>query len=309
MSALRLATRPSPLALAQSAAVARLIHSRTGRDVELVTVSTVGDRSSAPLEQIGGTGVFTSAVRDELIAGRVDLAVHSLKDLPTAAAPGLAVAAIPTRADARDVLVCAGGRSLADLPDGARVGTGSPRRAAQLRHIRPELTVVGIRGNVGTRLARLAGDQPLDAIVLAAAGLDRLGGELALPDGANVDVLDPSVMIPAPGQGALAVECRSDDLSTVLALTPLDDAATRAAVTAERAALAALEAGCSAPVGVHAVVESDHLDLRGVVAAADGSRVVTHRISGTVDDAVRIGRALADELLAAGAAELMGSAV
>ena len=209
----------------------------------LVTVATPGDESTAPIEQLGTTGVFTTTLREALLHGHVDLVVHSCKDLPTAPVPGLQVAAYPAREDPRDALVWPGGTSLDALPEGARIGTGSPRRTALLRAAGRRLQIVPIRGNVGTRLRKLA-DGEVDALVLATAGLSRLG----LLDEATTP-LEPSVLMPAPTQGVLAVECRTDDPVTAAQLSILDHAPTRAAAVTERGFLAALDAGCSAPVG------------------------------------------------------------
>ena len=306
-AALRLGTRRSALATAQSERVAADLTARTGRPVELVPVTTYGDTSREALAQIGGTGVFVSALRDALLAGDVDLAVHSLKDLPTADADGILLAAIPPREDPRDVLVARDGLGLAELPAGSRVGTGSPRRAAQLRALGFGLEVVAVRGNVDTRL-RLVQDGEVDAVVLARAGLARLGRLDAM-----TEAIDPLQMLPAPGQGALAIECRSphDPGSTEIAdlLLVLDDAATRHVVTAERTLLAVLEAGCSAPVGaLGEAADGEHhpeLYLRAVVSAADGSASVRLSATGPLDEAARIGRDLAVDLLAEGAADLM----
>jgi hydroxymethylbilane synthase len=303
---LRLGTRGSALAVAQSATVATALRAATGVDVELVEVATHGDRSADAIQQLGGTGVFVTALRERLLAGDVDLAVHSLKDLPTAPAPGLVVAAVPQREDARDVLVARSGRPLADLPSGTRIGTGSPRRAAQLRALGLGFEVVPVRGNVDTRLRKVA-DGELDAVVLARAGVARLGRLDEV-----TETLDPLLMLPAPGQGALAVECRSDDPELVAAIAVIDDAATRAAVVAERSLLAALEAGCTAPVGGYAELAEgddgeDEIYLRGVVAAVDGSADLRLSATGHVDEAEAIGRRLAADLLDAGAADLMGS--
>ncbi len=296
---LRLGTRRSPLARTQSERVAAALRERAGVRVELVEVVTHGDVSRAPLATMGGTGVFVSALRDALLAGRVDLAVHSLKDLPTAPAEGLVVAAVPPREDPRDVLVASGGRRLADLPAGARVGTGSPRRAAQLRALRPDLRVVDVRGNVGTRLRTVA-EGELDAVVLALAGLLRLGRA-----GEATDVLAPEQVLPAPGQGALAVECRADDADVLRACALLDDPATRAATTAERALLAALEAGCAAPVGALATVGDDGaLHLTALVAALDGSETAVRTGSGDPSAAAATGRRVAAELLGSGSPAL-----
>lgn len=309
-STLRLGTRASALAVAQATTVAESITSATGRDVELVHITTAGDASSAPLTQIGGTGVFVSALREALLGGEVDLAVHSLKDIPTAPADGLTLAAIPPREDPRDVLCASGDRTLSDLPPGAVVGTGSPRREAQLRALGLGLDVRPVRGNIDTRLSYLASDAPedrrLDAIVLARAGLARLGRLEVV-----TEVLDPLRLMPAPGQGALAVECRADRDDVRATLAPLDHAATRAAVVAERAVLATLEAGCTAPVGAFAdVAEGDHgpeVYLRAVVGALDGSDILRTSATGSPADAEALGRALAQELLADGAADLVGA--
>ncbi len=303
---LRLGTRRSRLALTQSELVAAALRDGTGAAVDLVPVTTFGDTTATAIARLGGTGVFVTALRDRLLAGDVDLAVHSLKDLPTGPADGLVVAAVPTREDPRDVLVAAGGRTLGELPPGSVVGTGAPRRAAQLRALGLRLDVVGLRGNVDTRLAKVTAGE-LDAVVLARAGLARLGrlGEVS-------EVLDPLQMLPAPGQGALAVECRADDGELVALLARLEDPITAAAVAAERSLLTALEAGCTAPVGALAdVAEGDDGDLeiylRAVVAALDGTRVVRLSATGPFSAAAEVGRRLAADLLAAGAGDLMES--
>ncbi len=305
--ALRLGTRRSPLALTQSTHVAEALTAATGREVRLVEVTTQGDVSAAPLSQIGGTGVFVSALREALFAGVVDVAVHSLKDLPTGPADGLALAAVPPREDPRDALCARDGLTLGELPVGSRVGTGSPRRTAQLRALGLGLEVVDVRGNVDTRL-RLVHDGVVDAVVLARAGLSRLGRLDEV-----TEVLDPLQVLPAPGQGALAVECRSADAATHDLLAVLDDPASRAAVTAERTLLAALEAGCSAPVGAHAVVAEDDegpvLYLRAVVASVDGGASARLSAYGRLDDPAGLGSRLAADLLADGVADLMGERV
>jgi hydroxymethylbilane synthase len=301
---LSLGTRGSALALAQSGQVAATVIAELGRQVELVTVQTEGDVNSAAIAQIGGTGVFVTALRDALLAGEVDLAVHSYKDLPTAPAPGLVIAAVPPREDPRDVLVARGGLTIGELPAGARIGTGSPRRTAQLLGLGLGLEVVPIRGNVDTRIGKVRSGE-LDAVVLARAGLQRLG---RLDDA--TEVIDPLTMLPAPAQGALAIECRADDEELVALLAALDHADSRVAVAAERALLAALEAGCSAPVGALAqVAEGDdgaELYLRGLVAAVDGTDAVRLSATGPTSEAVEVGRRLAAELLDLGAADLMG---
>jgi hydroxymethylbilane synthase len=301
---LRLGTRASQLALTQSQQVADALTAASGAAVELVHVSTYGDRSTEAIAQLGGTGVFVSALRDALHAGTVDLAVHSFKDLPTAPAPGLTVAAVPPREDPRDVLVARDGLTLGELPPGSRVGTGAPRRMAQLRALGLGLEIVPIRGNVDTRMGRVtSGD--LDAVVLARAGLSRLGRMTAV-----TEVLDPIQVLPAPAQGALAVECRSDDTRVIALLAALDDPAARACVAAERAVLTALEAGCSAPVAAHAELTeaedgSAELWLRASVTAIDGSDAVRDSISGPAAEAESLGRQLAAELLDRGAAALL----
>lgn len=299
MSALRLGTRASKLALAQSQAVAEAITSTSGRVVELVEITTRGDVSQDPLARIGGTGVFVNALREALLAGTVDLAVHSLKDLPTAPARGLVVAAIPTRQDPRDVVCARDGLTLGELPEGSLVGTGAPRRAAQIKALGMGLKIVDVRGNVDTRLAKVANGD-LDAVILARAGLVRLG---RLDD--VTETLDPIQVLPAPGQGALAVECRNNDTELIDLLAVLDDRTTRSAVTAERTLLAALEAGCSAPVGAYAeAAEGDEgleLYLRAVVVSPDGAVSIRKSATGPLDAAEQLGRDLAAELLADGA--------
>lgn len=284
---LRLGTRSSALATSQSAWVADRVRAG-GRDVELVPVATEGDLSEAPLSIIGGTGVFVGALRRALLDGRIDLAVHSLKDLPVAEEPGLVVAAVPVREDPRDVVVARDGLTLQDLPDGAVVGTGSPRRAAQLRHAAPGLVVRDVRGNVDTRIAKVAAGR-FDAVVLAAAGLRRLDRWADV-----TQVLEPDVMLPAPGQGALAVECRADDGAVRAAVDALEHHATRTCVTAERSVLAALEAGCSAPVGALAEVGDGELVLTALVAVDDA--LVRHTLRGT--DPIDLGQQVAAHLLA-----------
>ena len=300
---LRLGTRASELARVQSQAVADAITAATGAPVELVPIVTEGDRSSAAIAQLGGTGVFVAALREALLAGEVDLAVHSYKDLPTAPEPGLTIAAVPRREDPRDALVARDGLTLGELPAGSRIGTGAPRRIAQLRALGLGLEVVPIRGNVDTRMGRVApGD--LDAVVLARAGLSRLGRLDAI-----TETLDPLQVLPAPAQGALAVECRTSDARTRELLGRLEDGFARACVLAERSTLATLEAGCSAPVAAYAeVAEGDRgpeLFLRASVTAIDGSGAVRGSVTGPLPDAVALGRALATELLDRGAAELM----
>ncbi|MCZ7427097.1 hydroxymethylbilane synthase [Micromonospora sp. WMMA1949] len=308
---LRLGTRGSALAMAQSGHVAEALTAATGRPVELVEVVTAGDKSTAPVQRLG-VGVFVSALRDALTAGEIDFAVHSYKDLPTAAAPGLHVAAVPPRQDPRDALVATNGRTLAELPPGARVGTGALRRIAQLHALGMQLEVAPIRGNIDTRVARVLGpDADLDAVVLARAGLNRIGRADVI-----TETLDPMLMLPAPAQGALAVECRADDQDVLELLALLDHEPSRAAITAERALLATLEAGCSAPVAAYAVLaEGEPTDegdvnqeiyLRGAVISPDGTRDLRLSRTGTPADAAEIGKALAAELLELGADSILG---
>jgi hydroxymethylbilane synthase len=296
---LRLGTRKSPMAMAQSGLVAEAITARTGCQVELVGVTTHGDVSKAQLAQIGGTGVFVGALRDRLLSGSVDLAVHSLKDLPTGQPEDIVLAAVPRRDDPRDALVTRDGAKLADLPAGAVIGTGSPRRAAQLMLLRKDVHCVPIRGNADTRLGKVTTGE-LDAVVLAAAGLARIGRL----DAAS-QVFEPDDMLPAPGQGALAVECRASDPQLAKLLSAVDDALSRAAVTAERAVLASLEAGCSAPIGAYAAGTAEHLHLEAAVIAADGQQALRERGAAAPGDAAQLGRAVAARLLRSGAGSLM----
>ena len=296
---LRLGSRRSPMAVAQSRQVADLIAERTGCRVEIVGVTTQGDVSRAQLTQIGGTGVFVSALRDALLGGEVDLAVHSLKDLPSGPAAGIVLAAVPPREDPRDALVARDGAKLADLPVGARIGTGSPRRAAQLLGLRGDLRCVPIRGNAGTRLLQVT-EGGLEGVVLACAGLARIGQA-----GAITQVFDPDEMLPAPGQGALAVECREGDPALAALLATVNDEASMAAAVAERSLLAALEAGCSAPVGGYAA-GTEQLRMRAAVLSVDGTRALRVTGSAPAAEARRLGRDLAAELLRLGASDLVG---
>lgn len=324
----RIGTRASKLALTQSQQAADQLAAVGGFPVELVRIKTEGDVRTGSLSQMGGTGVFVAALRDALLENACDVAVHSLKDLPTGAAPGLTIAATPKRVDVRDVLCARDGLKLADLPAGAKVGTGSPRRVAQLRAARPDLDVVDIRGNVDTRLGRVPGlagntetalvpgkSGDLDAVVLAAAGLERIG---------RLDVVteffETDVMLPAPGQGSLAIECRTADApgksgssgdgsqeALAQALAALNDEDTRLAVTAERAVLARLEAGCAAPVGAYAYRKGSMLYLEAVVCAVDGSKSVREKKATdglTEVGATLLGIEVAELLLAAGAADI-----
>lgn len=310
MRTLRIGTRPSALATAQTGQVAEKLRA-AGYTCELVEIRSIGDDSGAPIAELG-VGVFVSALREALVRGEVDVAVHSYKDLPTAPDPRLTIAAVPPREDPRDALVARDGLVLGELPSGSTIGTGSPRRAAQLRALGPEWEIVPIRGNVGTRIGKVRSGE-LDAVVVAAAGLRRLD---RIADA--TELLDPVQMLSAPAQGALAIECvapGSDGFGTELAdalASALDDPLTRAAVTAERAVLAALEAGCSAPVGALADVVSDidddgnisdRLSLRAVVGTEDGE-LIRASITGETDVAEKLGAALAAELLDLGGLSL-----
>ncbi|HEY1177976.1 MAG TPA: hydroxymethylbilane synthase [Phytomonospora sp.] len=314
MTVVKIGTRGSALALAQTGMIADRVRALTGREVELVEISTPGDRSSAPVRELG-VGVFTSALRDALAAKEIDVAVHSYKDLPTASHQGLTIAAVPLREDPRDVLVARDGMTLLDLPEGARIGTGAPRRVSQINALGRGFECVPIRGNVDTRINRVLGESAdLDAVVLARAGISRLG-RLAVV----TETLDPMFVLPAPAQGALAVECRTADTTLTAELAELDDRETRAAVSAERAMLATLEAGCSAPVAALCDVADAgdgeyELYLRGAVIELDGRHAVRLSDTGTLtasDDAnevgAAVGRRLAATLLEEGAESLLES--
>jgi hydroxymethylbilane synthase len=300
---IRLGTRRSTLATTQAGMVADQLRA-LGHTVEMVEITTLGDTSTDSLSSIGGTGVFATAIRRALLNGEIDVAVHSLKDLPVAPEPGLRIAAIPVREDARDALVARDGLTLGELPVGSVVGTGSPRRAAQLAALGLGLIVADLRGNVDTRIS-LVRNGSLDAVLLARSGLARLGRLDEV-----TETLDPLQMLPAPGQGALAVECRQDRPDLIEALAPLDDADTRACVAAERALLAALEAGCTAPVGALAeVVDSEHgteLFLRAFAGTEDASIDLRRSSVGSLKEPERLGRDLAAVLLADGAVEIAG---
>jgi hydroxymethylbilane synthase len=297
---LRLGTRSSALARWQ----ADWVTARLGQidvPVEQVLISTKGDREQAePVRQFGGQGVFTKELQRSLLDGEIDLAVHSLKDLPTEPVEGLALGAVPQRGPAGDVLISREGFDLNDLPEGALFGTGSTRRRAQLLHQRPDLRMHDIRGNVDTRLRKLAEGQ-FDAIVLAEAGVTRLGLESHI-----TEVISRSVMLPAPGQGALGIEVRADDAEILRILSPLAHPATQQAVTAERTLLATLRAGCLAPVGAWGRIKDDgELHLSGVVLSLDGRKRLEVALSGRPDEPAQLGTEAADELIAQGAIELI----
>ncbi|HEX6522350.1 MAG TPA: hydroxymethylbilane synthase [Streptosporangiaceae bacterium] len=299
---LRLGSRRSPMAIAQSRIVAHMITERTGREVEIVGVTTLGDVSREQLTQIGGTGVFVSALREALLGGEFDFAVHSLKDLPAIQPDDIALAAVPPRDDPRDALVAADGTKLADLPAEARIGTGSPRRAAQLLALRHDLRCVPIRGNAGTRMAKVEAGE-VDAVVLACAGLARIKRLDVV-----AEVFNPEEMLPAAGQGALAVECRAADAELARLLGAINHEPSMAAATAERSLLEALGARCSAPVAAYAMYRpvEDDLDMQAAAMSADGATILRAHASAAPEQARRLGQDLAAELLRSGAEELIG---
>ena len=300
MKLITIGTRGSKLALWQAHWIESQLNG-FGVETSIEVIKTTGDKiSDVALAKVGAEsglkGVFIKEIEEALLDGRIDVAVHSLKDLPTEIDPRLVVAVVPKRADPRDALV---GRRLDELLDSAKVGTSSPRRAAQLRHRRPDIEVLDVRGNVDTRLRKLDEGQ-YDAIVLASAGLHRLGWEDRI-----AEILAPEVMVPAVGQGALGIETRSDDEAVRGLLAPLHDENTATAVAAERALLAALGGGCQVPLGAHAVVSGSVLKLAAVVVSPDGGRAVKARETGDADQAEALGRQAAEHLLAAGAREIM----
>jgi len=292
---LTIASRGSQLALWQ----ARWVEARLGglgHACRIEMIKTTGDKiTDVPLALVGAKGLFTKEIEEALLDGRADLAVHSLKDLPTELPAGLVLAAVPAREDPCDAVV---GRRLADLPRGAKVGTSSLRRAAQLRKLRPDLELESVRGNLDTRLRKLD-EGRYDAILLAAAGLKRLGWAERI-----AEILPPELMCPAVGQGALAIETRASGAGFEAAAA-LDDAATRAAITAERALLASLGGGCQVPIGAHATVCGPRLRIQAIVAAPEGTQLVRRESEGPAGDAEAIGRTLGADLLAAGARQIL----
>jgi len=298
---LRIATRKSPLALWQAEFVRdRLIAAHPGLEVELVRMTTQGDKVlDSPLAKVGGKGLFVKELEDGLLGGRADLAVHSMKDVPVELPAGLHLPVICEREDPRDAFVSQHYATLAALPQGARVGTSSLRRQCQLKVLRPDLQILTLRGNVNTRLAKLDGGD-FDAIILAAAGLLRLGfGERITA------YLDTAISLPAIGQGAVGIECRSDDLEVNRLIATLNHSPTQIRVSAERAMNHRLEGGCQVPIAGHAILEADALLLRGLVGYPDGSQVVRGEIRGTPGEAATLGIALADDLLARGAGAIL----
>ncbi|MBI4319169.1 MAG: hydroxymethylbilane synthase [Chloroflexi bacterium] len=270
------------------------------RQFTIEKIKTEGDQVlDVPLASIGSRGLFVKEIENALISGRVDLAVHSLKDLPSQLTPGLTLAAISKREDVRDVLVSRDNQTLDELPPGAHVGTSSPRRAAQIMAYRPDLQVINLRGNLDTRL-RKATTAQYDAVVVAAAGVIRLGLQERI-----TQYLPMSICVPAIGQGALAIEARAEDEELILLVAPLDDADVRASVTAERSFMRALGGGCQAPAGAYGRAEGQRLEIEAVVATPDGTRVMRERLAGARDDAERIGQELALSMLQKGAAEIL----
>lgn len=298
---IRIGSRGSKLALLQSRWVMdRLKALHAGLEFEIVKIATTGDRKSGiPLDELGGVGVFVKELEEALLEGRIDLAVHSLKDMLTAIPDGLELAAVPERADPRDALVSSH-RSLAALPKGAVLGTGSQRRAVQLRAIRPDLMIRGLRGNIDTRLRKLGGGQ-YDGIIMAAAALIRLGWQDQI-----AEYLPLEAFVPAVGQGALGIEIRSGDRFMADLMAPLNHEPTHRAVTAERAFLRAMGGGCRAPIAALGTVENGILRLDGMVAGPDGGRILRAEVSGDASSAEGLGRALARKMIEMGAASLLG---
>jgi hydroxymethylbilane synthase len=298
---LRIGTRGSPLALWQAHHVGDLLRAaEPGVQIELIEIETVGDQvRDVPLVQLGGDGAFTKAIQQALLDNRVDVAVHSLKDLPTFTVEGLSLAAVPKRGPSGDAFVSVQHRSFAALPPGAVVATSSLRRKAQLLHRRPDLKLIDIRGNVDTRLRKLV-EQNLDATILAQAGLVRLGLAERI-----TEILDPAWMYPAVGQGALGLECRNADAATRAIVERLSDAPTRWSVLAERAMLRGLGGGCQVPIGAVTQIANGMLTLRGVVLPPDGSQRIAADIAGPMEQAETLGVALANELRGLGADEVL----
>ncbi len=303
-AAIRIGTRGSKLALWQANWVAdRLREGCPGIDVVIEIVRTTGDAvQDRPLTALGGDGLFTKELDNALFAGEADVAVHSLKDLPTAMPEGLVLAAVPAREDARDVFIGKTARHLEDLPEGAVIGTGSPRRMAQARACVPSIETTGLRGNIDTRLRKLRESESLDGILLAAAGLKRLG----LAD-CVTQYLDFEYWLPAPGQAALGIVARAEDAEAQRVAALLEEPEARAAVTAERAALARLAGGCHVPIGAYARAEDGRLLLDGLVAAPDGSRVLRRQAEGTMAAAPALGEELAETLLRAGGGTILAA--
>jgi len=298
---LRIGTRGSQLALWQAnhvkASITRLF---PGTAVELTIIKTTGDKiQDVPLAKVGGKGLFVKEIEDALIAGHIDLAVHSMKDMPAALPDGLVIGAVPEREDPRDALITRIAATFRDLPEAARIGTSSLRRGAQLRAVRPDVVIVPLRGNLDTRLRKLETEN-LDAVILAVAGMKRMGFASRITES-----LSPDLMLPAVGQGALCIETRADDPRMAPVIAELDHPVTRTAVTAERALLARLEGGCQVPIAGHATLDGSRLILKGRVASLDGATLIAAEIAGPGSDAARLGLALAGQLLSQGASAIL----
>ena len=301
MNIIRIGTRGSPLAVWQAEWVrSRLLALHPQYEVKLVKIKTTGDKIlDVPLAQVGGKGLFVKEIETSLLESRIDLAVHSMKDMPAEVPQGLCIGVVPKRENPYDVLIAKNGYSFKDLPDGARVGSSSLRRGAQVRHVRPDISVHPLRGNLDTRIRKLE-TEGLDAIVLAAAGVRRLGLEARI-----TEYLPEAIMLPAIGQGALAIEMRQDDDATRDLIAPLDHRKTRLAVESERAFLSRLEGGCQVPIAAHARIVGDNVDLAGLVAEVDGSLLLRERIKGPVDQHEKLGVELANRLLKKGGRKIL----
>lgn len=297
----RIGTRGSALAVWQSEWVkSRILALHPGCEVELVKIKTTGDKIlDVPLAQVGGKGLFVKEIETALLEGRVDLAVHSMKDMPAEVPPGLCIGAIPQRENPLDVLVSKNGKSFEALPQGAKVGSSSLRRGAQVRHIRPDIEICGLRGNLDTRLRKLESED-LDAIILAAAGITRLGLAEHI-----TEYIPESIMLPAIGQGALSIEMREGDEGIQPHVEPLDDRETRVTVETERAFLARLEGGCQVPIAGRAKLIEDGLEFTGLIAEIDGSVMLRESISGPVEEREELGKRLAQRLLDKGGREIL----
>ena len=303
MRALRIGTRGSMLAKWQAESVRKQLFAATGVDAEIVIIKTAGDKLHLdPLTQIGGKGIFIKELEEALLEETIDLAVHSVKDIPTDIPARLQFPAVCKRADVRDCLVSANGVTLANLRQGARIGTGSLRRQAQLLHLRPDLDFRDLRGNVDTRLRKVESGE-YEAVVLAKAGLDRLGLSQRI-----AETLEPDVCLPAVGQGAIAVQARVKDTDAASFLAPLDDAETRTAIIAERALLAAMQGGCQVPLGAWARMERGELVMEACVCSVDGVQYIKERATGSAENATQLGEQLARQLLDAGAMEILQAA-
>lgn len=301
MKVVRIGTRGSPLAVWQAEWVRSRLHALYPQyETELVKIKTTGDKIlDVPLAQVGGKGLFVKEIETALLEGRVDLAVHSMKDMPAEIPQGLCIGAMPERENPLDVLISRNGHSIKDLPKGARLGSSSLRRGAQVRHVRPDITVHPLRGNLDTRIRKLE-TEGLDAIIVAAAGVKRLGLKAYI-----TEYLPEAIMLPAIGQGALAIETRDDDDSTLRLIAPLDHRETRLAVESERAFLARLEGGCQVPIAGRAKIVGDELELTGLVAEVDGSVILRETIRGRVDQSEKLGVELANRLLKKGGREIL----